>query len=105
MSTTAAIVVGVAVVVVLGALAFVTLARRSDVRGAGALSNETLRRDAAARSAAPPVAAPERKGSRLAPASHWRRSRPTPVSRRGSRPIRTHSASAAASSSTAPPSR
>ena len=36
MSTTAAIVTAVAVAVVLGALAFVTLARRSDVRGAGA---------------------------------------------------------------------
>jgi cytochrome b6-f complex iron-sulfur subunit len=58
MSTTAAIVIGVAVVVVLGALAFVTLARRSDVRGAGALSNETLRRDADARAATPPPAAP-----------------------------------------------
>ena len=34
----------------LGALAFLTLARRSDVRGAGALSAETVRRDAAARS-------------------------------------------------------
>jgi cytochrome b6-f complex iron-sulfur subunit len=53
MSTTAAIVIGVAVVVVLGALAFVTLARRSDDRGAGALSHETLRRDADARAAAP----------------------------------------------------
>jgi cytochrome b6-f complex iron-sulfur subunit len=53
MTTTAAIAIGVAVVVVLGALAFVTLARRSDVRGAGALSNETLRRDADARAAAP----------------------------------------------------
>jgi cytochrome b6-f complex iron-sulfur subunit len=52
MSTTAAIVIGVAVVVVLGALAFVTLARRSDVRGAGALSNETRRRDADARAVA-----------------------------------------------------
>jgi len=58
MSTTAAIVLGGAVVVVLGALAFVTLARRSDVRGAGALSNETLRRDADARAATPPPAAP-----------------------------------------------
>jgi cytochrome b6-f complex iron-sulfur subunit len=58
MSTTAAIVIGVVVVVVLGALAFVTLARRSDVRGAGALSNETLRRDADARAAdsGPPAA-------------------------------------------------
>ena len=58
MSTTAVIVIGVAVVVVLGALAFVTLARRSDVRGAGALSNETLRRDADARAATPPPDAP-----------------------------------------------
>jgi cytochrome b6-f complex iron-sulfur subunit len=60
MNTTVVIVIGVAVVVVLGALAFVTLARRSDVRGAGALSNETLRRDADARAAGslppPPVA-------------------------------------------------
>jgi cytochrome b6-f complex iron-sulfur subunit len=56
MSTTAAIVIAVAVVVVLAALAFVTLARRSDVRGAGALSNETIRRDTAARSSAAPVA-------------------------------------------------
>jgi cytochrome b6-f complex iron-sulfur subunit len=36
------------VAVVLGALAFATLARRSDVRGAGALSAETVRRDRAA---------------------------------------------------------
>ncbi len=51
MNTTAAIVLGVAVAVVLGALAFMTLARRSDVRGAGALSNETVKRDAKARAA------------------------------------------------------
>jgi cytochrome b6-f complex iron-sulfur subunit len=49
MSTTAAIVIGVVAVVVLAALAFVTLARRSDVRGAGALSAETVRRDSTAR--------------------------------------------------------
>ena len=49
MSTTAAIIIGVVAVVVLGALAFATLARRSDVRGAGALSNETVRRDSTAR--------------------------------------------------------
>ena len=75
MNTTAAIVIGVAVVVVLGALAFVTLARRSDVRGAGALSNETLRRDADARAAAPasprrspaPPPTPRRKASSPAP--------------------------------------
>jgi len=57
MSTTAVIVIGVAVVVVLGALAFVTLARRSDVRGAGALSNETIRRDTDARASTPAPAA------------------------------------------------
>ncbi|MFK8025971.1 MAG: ubiquinol-cytochrome c reductase iron-sulfur subunit [Ilumatobacter sp.] len=42
-----AIVIGV--VVVLGAVSFFTLARRSDVRGAGALSGETLARDKASR--------------------------------------------------------
>jgi cytochrome b6-f complex iron-sulfur subunit len=55
MSTTAAIAIGVAVAVVLGALAFVSLARRSDVRGAGALSNETVKRDTAARQVAKPA--------------------------------------------------
>jgi cytochrome b6-f complex iron-sulfur subunit len=49
MSATAIIAIAVAVVVVLGALAFLTLARRSDVRGAGALSAETVRRDRTAR--------------------------------------------------------
>jgi cytochrome b6-f complex iron-sulfur subunit len=53
MNTTAVIIIAVAVAVVLGALAFMTLARRSDVRGAGALSHETVRRDAAGRAAAP----------------------------------------------------
>lgn len=61
MNTTAAIVIGIAVAVVLGALAFMTLARRSDVRGAGALSQETVRRDAKARAAAPVVV--ERTGA------------------------------------------
>jgi cytochrome b6-f complex iron-sulfur subunit len=45
MSSAAVIAIVVGVVVVLGALAFVTAARRSDVRGAGALSRETRRRD------------------------------------------------------------
>lgn len=49
MSATAVIIIAVGAAVVLGALAFLTLARRSDVRGAGALSAETVRRDAAAR--------------------------------------------------------
>jgi cytochrome b6-f complex iron-sulfur subunit len=53
MSAAAIIAIAVAVVVVLAALTFVTLARRSDVRGAGALSSETRRRDAAAREARP----------------------------------------------------
>ncbi len=49
MSTTAAIIIAIAAIVVLGAIAFTTLARRSDVRGAGALSAETVRRDSSAR--------------------------------------------------------
>ena len=49
MSATGIIVIAVAAVVILGALAFATLARRSDVRGAGALSSETVRRDRSAR--------------------------------------------------------
>ncbi|MEL6891842.1 MAG: Rieske 2Fe-2S domain-containing protein [Actinomycetota bacterium] len=52
MSTAAIIAIAVAVVVVLAAVSFVTLARRSDVRGAGALSGETLQRDKASRRAA-----------------------------------------------------
>ena len=55
MSATAVILIVVAAAVVLGALAFVTLARRSDVRGAGALSAETVRRDATARATARPA--------------------------------------------------
>jgi cytochrome b6-f complex iron-sulfur subunit len=50
MNATAVIVIAIGAAVLLGALAFVTLARRSDVRGAGALSAETVRRDTAARS-------------------------------------------------------
>ncbi len=49
MNATVVIVIAIAAAVVLGALAFMTLARRSDVRGAGALSAETVRRDRAAR--------------------------------------------------------
>jgi cytochrome b6-f complex iron-sulfur subunit len=45
MSSAAVIAIVVAVVVVLGAIGFLTVARRSDVRGAGALSRETKRRD------------------------------------------------------------
>ena len=51
MSATAIIIIAIGAAVVLGALAFLTLARRTDVRGAGALSAETVKRDATARSA------------------------------------------------------
>ena len=53
MSTAAVIAIVIGVVVVLAAVAFFTLARRSDVRGAGALSGETVQRDKSARRAAP----------------------------------------------------
>ena len=53
MSAAAIIAIAIAAVVILAALAFVTLARRSDVRGAGALSAETRRRDAVARETRP----------------------------------------------------
>lgn len=46
MSPAVVIALVVVVVVALGAIAFITAARRSDVRGAGALSRETRRRDA-----------------------------------------------------------
>ena len=49
MNATAVIIVAIAAAVVLAAVAFLTLARRSDVRGAGALSSETVKRDEAAR--------------------------------------------------------
>jgi cytochrome b6-f complex iron-sulfur subunit len=45
MNAAAVIVLVIAVIVVLGAIAFITASRRSDVRGAGALSRETRRRD------------------------------------------------------------
>jgi cytochrome b6-f complex iron-sulfur subunit len=49
MSTAAVIALAIGVVVVLAAIAFFTLARRSDVRGAGALSGETVKRDRSGR--------------------------------------------------------
>ena len=49
MSSTAVIAIVIVVVVVLAAVSFFTLARRSDVRGAGALSGETVQRDKSAR--------------------------------------------------------
>ena len=53
MSAAAVIAIAIGIVVILAALTFVTLARKSDVRGAGALSTETRRRDRAAREARP----------------------------------------------------
>jgi cytochrome b6-f complex iron-sulfur subunit len=50
-SATSVIIIAVVAVVVLGGAAFASLARRSDVRGAGALSDETVARDRAARKA------------------------------------------------------
>jgi cytochrome b6-f complex iron-sulfur subunit len=49
MSAAAIIAIAIAAVVVLGAISVVTLARKTDVRGAGALSGETRRRDETAR--------------------------------------------------------
>jgi len=56
MSSAVVIAIAIGAVVVLAALAFVTLARRSDVRGAGALSAETRRRDQTARAVTPVTA-------------------------------------------------
>jgi cytochrome b6-f complex iron-sulfur subunit len=58
MSSGAVIAIAIGVGLVLAVLAFVTMARRSDVRGAGALSAETRRRDRVARDTQPPSAAP-----------------------------------------------
>ncbi len=52
MSATSVILIAVIALVVLAGASFATLARRSDVRGAGALSDETVARDRAARKAA-----------------------------------------------------
>ena len=52
MSTAAVIAIAIGAVVVLGAISFLTLARRSDVRDAGALSTEAVKRDKAGRSTA-----------------------------------------------------
>ena len=52
MSATSIILIAVIALVVLAGASFATIARRSDVRGAGALSDETVSRDRAARKAA-----------------------------------------------------
>lgn len=50
MSATTVVAIAIGIIVVLAGAAFATLARRNDVRGAGALSDETVARDRAARS-------------------------------------------------------
>jgi len=52
MSTSLIIALAIAAIVVLGGLVFVTAARKSEVRGAGALSRETKKRDRGATAAA-----------------------------------------------------
>jgi len=54
MSTPLIIAIAIAAIVVLGGLVFVTAARKSDVRGAGALSRETKKRDKSAAATAAP---------------------------------------------------
>ena len=55
MSTPLIIAIAIAAIVVLGGLVFVTAARKSEVRGAGALSRETKKRDRGAVAAATPT--------------------------------------------------
>jgi len=75
MSAPAIIVIAIAAVVLLGAVSVITLARKSDVRGAGALSGETRKRDQQARversveaapAAAPPTAREVERAGQLA---------------------------------------
>ena len=65
MSTPLIIAIAVAAIVVLGGLVFVTAARKSEVRGAGALSRETKKRDRGAVAAAMPTGRADRKSTRL----------------------------------------
>ncbi|MFM8531220.1 MAG: ubiquinol-cytochrome c reductase iron-sulfur subunit [Ilumatobacteraceae bacterium] len=57
MSSAATIAIAIAAIVVLAAVVLVTSARRSDVRGAGALSRETVKRDKKLRTEAAPAGA------------------------------------------------
>lgn len=74
MSATAIIIIAIGAAVVLGALAFLTLARRTDVRGAGALSAETVKRDAVARTERESVAAAQTGAEVEAAAAEARKS-------------------------------
>ena len=103
MSNAAIITIAVVVIVVLAAIVLVTAARRADVRGAGALSRETRRRDKDADidlPAARPVAQ-SNSGQRTRVAPSWcRQHRRHPKC--GSHQMKTPSASAGECSSTAP---
>jgi len=68
MSPGVIIAIAIGAAVVLGAIAFLTLARRTDVRGAGALSGETRRRDRSARSTRPDEVLPEARTAKDAEA-------------------------------------
>ena len=80
MSSAAIIAIAIGVAVVLAAIVFVTTARRSDVRGAGALSSETRRRDETARRARAAAEAGDEQGRRAQPRRQRRR---RPHRRRG----------------------
>ena len=58
MSSSATIAIVIVAIVVLAGIVFVTTARRADVRGAGALSRETVKRDKAASKGADKVPVP-----------------------------------------------
>lgn len=73
MNESAVIAVAIVTAVVLGVLAFVTLARRSDACGAGLLSAETCRRDQAARTDAHSPALTDSTIAAAAPTSQIRR--------------------------------
>jgi cytochrome b6-f complex iron-sulfur subunit len=57
MSSAATIAIAIAAIVVLAAVVLVTSARRSDVRGAGALARETVKRDKSTKTESPVVGA------------------------------------------------
>lgn len=73
MNASAVIAVAIVTAVVSGVLAFVTLARPSDMRGAGLLSAETCRRDQAARTDAHSPALTDSTIAAAAPTSQIRR--------------------------------
>ena len=107
MSNAAIITIAVVVIVVLAAIVLVTAARRADVRGAGALSRDTRRRDKDA-DIDLPAAQTGRAVERAVSEDAWHRvgaQRHRQHPKCGSHRMRTPSASAGECSSTAPRSR